>query len=390
MRQRNKFLLVFGLVFFLLATSASVARRFNPDSDSEYESDGEEGEIYNPADWYHDPSDINQVTDRVFISSIKGAQNFPDIVDLGITHIVIAAAGIGAQNPNVLLPSGHKLKHKYLDLTDSLDANLFPHILASSRWIEKALLRNPEHKVLVHCEMGISRSASVVLAYLMLSEGFNYDKALEVLQRARPIVEPNETFEAQLRALSETIEERTATVLATQEVLPQQPPAFGGGLFGTMWGTVANINLSLFPGLTQYVTGATRRTQYVKVPLEEFEHIIRTAEENYRSKHVDLYMETHVKRLGKSSVVRVPTGVYVPNADGKRIGPGGVRGILKWGDVHTGGSEKRVTFAEPVQDTHHEDSEFQNKVKREVSQERKARMTRKARAEAKKMYRAGK
>ena len=53
--------------------------------------------------------------------------------------------------------------------------------------------------VLVHCVAGISRSASVVLAYLMWKENMSFEEALEYLKGLRPIVEPNDGFVKQLK-----------------------------------------------------------------------------------------------------------------------------------------------------------------------------------------------
>lgn len=49
--------------------------------------------------------------------------------------------------------------------------------------------------------MGQSRSAAVVVAYLMASRGCGYDRALDVVRRARPTVRPNLGFELELRRL---------------------------------------------------------------------------------------------------------------------------------------------------------------------------------------------
>lgn len=55
-------------------------------------------------------------------------------------------------------------------------------------------------KVLVHCHAGISRSVTVVLAYLMICRDCNLDTALAIVTSARPIARPNLGFMAHLRA----------------------------------------------------------------------------------------------------------------------------------------------------------------------------------------------
>lgn len=53
--------------------------------------------------------------------------------------------------------------------------------------------------VLVHCRQGVSRSASVVLAYLMKTKHLSYDEAFAFVKARRPRVSPNSSFSKQLR-----------------------------------------------------------------------------------------------------------------------------------------------------------------------------------------------
>lgn len=52
-------------------------------------------------------------------------------------------------------------------------------------------------KVLVHCIMGISRSPTITIAYLMIKKGFRAKDAVEKIKRARDI-RPNNGFLKQL------------------------------------------------------------------------------------------------------------------------------------------------------------------------------------------------
>lgn len=58
--------------------------------------------------------------------------------------------------------------------------------------------------MLVHCARGISRSATLVLAYLMLREGLTLVEALEAVRRHRNIL-PNAGFLNQLRQLDTSL-----------------------------------------------------------------------------------------------------------------------------------------------------------------------------------------
>ncbi|RLN15226.1 hypothetical protein BBJ28_00010643 [Nothophytophthora sp. Chile5] len=56
-------------------------------------------------------------------------------------------------------------------------------------------------KVLVHCFMGRSRSATIVLAYLVARRGLALSEALRELRRVRPQAQPNTGFYKELLAL---------------------------------------------------------------------------------------------------------------------------------------------------------------------------------------------
>ncbi|KAJ3098059.1 hypothetical protein HDU96_000155 [Phlyctochytrium bullatum] len=83
-----------------------------------------------------------------------------------------------------------------LPLADHPDVDMTTHFDAAFEFIEKA--REEEGRVLVHCQMGQSRSATVVIAYLIRKNGWNAQKALAELKKARPCVKPNEGFMVQL------------------------------------------------------------------------------------------------------------------------------------------------------------------------------------------------
>lgn len=59
---------------------------------------------------------------------------------------------------------------------------------------------------LVHCEKGISRSPSVVIAYLVKSNGWSVVEAYKFVQDRRPIIEPNAGFMEILRQFEQSAE----------------------------------------------------------------------------------------------------------------------------------------------------------------------------------------
>merc|ERR1719195_2500391 len=61
--------------------------------------------------------------------------------------------------------------------------------------------------VVVNCYMGLSRSASVVIAYLMTKHDMSFDRALGFVKKSR-LVRPNEGFVKQLKDLELSLKRR--------------------------------------------------------------------------------------------------------------------------------------------------------------------------------------
>ncbi|KAF6106459.1 slingshot protein phosphatase 3 [Phyllostomus discolor] len=82
-------------------------------------------------------------------------------------------------------------------LWDEESAQLLPHWKETHGFVEAA--RAQGTRVLVHCKMGVSRSAATVVAYAMKQYGWSLEQALRHVQELRPIARPNPGFLRQLQ-----------------------------------------------------------------------------------------------------------------------------------------------------------------------------------------------
>lgn len=80
---------------------------------------------------------------------------------------------------------------------DTDKANIIEHFIPTADFISSALERN-DGGVLVHCQAGVSRSTTLVAAYLMARHGMNAEQAIDRIRAARPQVDPSEFFRTQL------------------------------------------------------------------------------------------------------------------------------------------------------------------------------------------------
>jgi atypical dual specificity phosphatase len=91
-----------------------------------------------------------------------------------------------------------------IPIEDNPFAELAAHLPGSTAFITNALL-DPNANVLVHCVQGISRSASVVCAFLMSMYGWSPSQAVAYVKAKRWIAEPNFGFVAQLHEYEKTL-----------------------------------------------------------------------------------------------------------------------------------------------------------------------------------------
>lgn len=86
---------------------------------------------------------------------------------------------------------------KLIILDDTQDADLLARLAEGCDFIVECLGKN-DGGVMVHCQLGQSRSASMVIAYLMREQGLTFQKAWDKVKYKRSIVKPNPGFQKQL------------------------------------------------------------------------------------------------------------------------------------------------------------------------------------------------
>ena len=88
-----------------------------------------------------------------------------------------------------------KILHKGLIIyRDQNDENLFDNIEFTLSKINDYVQEHPEKKILIHCYMGSSRSASITCAYLIKYHNLNVNQSIELIKSKRDIVNINTTF----------------------------------------------------------------------------------------------------------------------------------------------------------------------------------------------------
>jgi len=134
----------------------------------------------------------------LFLSSYTVAEDIKVIKTLNIKNIINVTrrepkfTDRDKFNGSMELPT-----YLNIEADDVWDEDLYQHFEKTCEFIHAALSR--KENVLVHCMAGVSRSASVVIAYLIKHTGRRFSEALEYTRSNRRIVCPNAGFSEQLQ-----------------------------------------------------------------------------------------------------------------------------------------------------------------------------------------------
>ncbi|XP_041938132.1 dual specificity protein phosphatase 13-like [Alosa sapidissima] len=141
---------------------------------------------------------VDEVWPNLFIGDMSIANDRYGLWKLGITHVLNAAHGkMYSQGSHQFY--GSTMEYHGVPADDSPSFNLSRYFQSSADYIHQAL-NSPGARVIVHCAVGVSRSASLVLAYLMIHHHFTLVDAIRKVMESRWIF-PNRGFLKQLRTL---------------------------------------------------------------------------------------------------------------------------------------------------------------------------------------------
>jgi len=143
--------------------------------------------------------DASFINEHILISDLGSVYNPERMKEDGITHILTVVMGIDPAYPE-------DFRYKKIDIRDTKNENFKKYFDECFEFIENAVSKNG--KVIVHCAYGISRSSTIVIAYLIRKYRMSYEMAYNLVKNKRNIIEPNEGFVEQLKEYAERWQKR--------------------------------------------------------------------------------------------------------------------------------------------------------------------------------------
>lgn len=132
------------------------------------------------------PPRFSKITEHIYLGSEKGRLH---LEEMGIDE-VISITDPYPDHPEIKIPE------TTFYLEDSKWAKIIPVVNACNEIIDRVVSENK--RVFVHCRMGISRSPSIVIGWL-IHTGMSYKDAFALVHEKRNCIDPNSRFRLDLQ-----------------------------------------------------------------------------------------------------------------------------------------------------------------------------------------------
>ena len=131
---------------------------------------------------------MQEIIEGLFISNYEEAQKEALLKGNGITDVINVSSYEDTYYDSIEY-------HEFLHIDDTFTEDLTAVFKDTIEIIDQSL---QEGKCLVHCFAGISRSPTIIVAYLVEKKGYDLDAALKLVKGKRSISKPNPNFMNQL------------------------------------------------------------------------------------------------------------------------------------------------------------------------------------------------
>ena len=133
--------------------------------------------------------DIDEIEEgKLWLGSFD-PENVKVLKEKGIKKILTIMDG----DPSKFSYKEHGFNQKIIDIMDFSYENIIQYFGECLNFLEG------EEKVFVHCAAGMSRSPTIVIAYIMWKNKMTFDRAYIFVKLKRPEISPNYGFQKQLK-----------------------------------------------------------------------------------------------------------------------------------------------------------------------------------------------
>ncbi|EDR22956.1 dual specificity protein phosphatase, putative [Entamoeba dispar SAW760] len=130
----------------------------------------------------------NKIDEHIYLGSLDSTRNRDILIERNITGIL--SLGVKA------IIVSKKIQVEYIDIGDLASEAIDQYFTKCFEFMDSIIKGGGS--ILIHCHAGISRSSTILIAYLMYKKMWSYKEAVIFIKKKRPIISPNSGFEKQL------------------------------------------------------------------------------------------------------------------------------------------------------------------------------------------------
>ncbi len=127
---------------------------------------------------------INLIENGLYLSDWKAASNLYFLENMEINRII----SLGNEQEFEKYIFHDNIEYLKIVVDDTLEEDISKHFQICNEFIGRI-----KGNILVHCHKGVSRSATIIIAYLM-SKNISFSEAYNQVKKARFCIKPNENF----------------------------------------------------------------------------------------------------------------------------------------------------------------------------------------------------
>jgi protein-tyrosine phosphatase len=148
---------------------------------------------------------FSQITPTLYLGARPNRERVQELKGAGVTHVVSCLMEDERSQMAFLQQDFH---HLFLGVHDGMHRDIAGMFSQFFDFAAAAAASDPKAKLFVHCEVGVSRSAALVIALLMKTEGMSFFDAFCRVRSKRFQVLPNIGFASQLQRLEHELQPR--------------------------------------------------------------------------------------------------------------------------------------------------------------------------------------
>ena len=137
---------------------------------------------------------MDKITEKVYLGDFYGADDEKQLKKNNIKRVYSCCGTLSR------IYVDKSINQKIIELDDTDETNIIKYFKDAIKFIDES------DKVFVHCFAGVSRSATLVIAYFMWKDKKSYREAFQFVKKNRLIM-PNKGFQKQLLIFEQKLKE---------------------------------------------------------------------------------------------------------------------------------------------------------------------------------------